>query len=67
MVAAVTSPFGRERLAKKRASLAEAYSSWSNLKKALQVNNTLEESEGRYVDADPLWINEGKTAICHAR
>ncbi|KAH6647216.1 allantoin [Truncatella angustata] len=52
------SPFSNEKIAEKRASAAEAFSSWVSLKQALQVKNTLGEGESRYVDADPLWINE---------
>lgn len=52
----------REKAAETKRSMAEAFSSWSNLKQALQVKNTLGVSEGRYVDADPLWVNEGKLA-----
>ncbi|ETS83922.1 hypothetical protein PFICI_05798 [Pestalotiopsis fici W106-1] len=42
---AVTSPFSREKAAETKKSLAEAFSSWSNLKQALQVKNTLGYSE----------------------
>lgn len=58
-----TSLFRRETVSEMKISVANACSSWSNLKQALQVKNTLEGSQGRYVDADPLWINEGKLAL----
>ncbi|XXG94974.1 hypothetical protein Hte_001234 [Hypoxylon texense] len=41
-----------------RASLANAFSSWDNLKLSLQVKDTLAGEQTRYVDADPLWVNE---------
>jgi hypothetical protein len=60
---AVTSRFSREKVTETKKSLAEAFSSWENLKQALQVKNTLGYEESRYVDADPLWVNEGKLAL----
>ncbi|KAK9413551.1 putative Allantoin permease [Seiridium unicorne] len=42
---AIASPFSREKAGRMRASVAEACSSWSNLKLALQVKNTLGESQ----------------------
>lgn len=60
---AIKPQFRREKVSEMRASAAEACSSWSNLKRALQVKNTLEGHQSRYVDANPLWINEGKLAL----
>lgn len=36
-----------------------AFSSWDAFKKAVQVKDTLATTERTYVDADPLWMNEG--------
>jgi hypothetical protein len=51
------------RAAEARATMADAFSSWDKLKLALQVKNTLSDGEAQihYVEADPLWMNEGKS------
>ncbi|KAI1849768.1 hypothetical protein JX266_004717 [Neoarthrinium moseri] len=48
----------RLRVGEAKASVATACSSWSNLKQALQVRNSLAQGESGYIDADPDWINE---------
>lgn len=47
------------KAAQTRESLANAFSSWENFKLSLQVKDTLAGESTRYIDADPLWMNEG--------
>ncbi|KAI6085446.1 uracil permease-like protein [Hypoxylon rubiginosum] len=46
------------KAAQTRESLANAFSSWENFKLSLQVKDTLAGESTRYIDADPLWMNE---------
>jgi hypothetical protein len=65
MMVMKSSPFSREKASNMKTSVVEACSSWESLKQALQVKSSLEDSQDRYVDADPLWINEGKLDLDH--
>ena len=50
-------------LSQAKASVSHAFSSWENFKQATQVRDTLDADQYYYVNADPAWMNEGKSPL----